>query len=106
LVIPAKGMTIQLNEENYILYREVINHFEKTSIAEHDGEILINGKVTASYTFKNNYYFMLGDNRHNSRDSRYWGFVPEKNIIGKASMIIFSNGDDGFRWKRFFKMIR
>jgi signal peptidase I len=66
---------------------------------------MIRGEEAGSYTFRNNYYFMLGDNRHDSRDSRYWGFVPEKNIIGKAVMILFSNGNDGLRWNRFFRKI-
>jgi signal peptidase I len=106
LVVPARGMTIRLNEENYILFRDVISQFEKTVITNKNGKILLDGAEATSFTFKNNYYFMLGDNRHNSRDSRYWGFIPEKFIIGKASMILFSNGEDGFRWKRFFKVIR
>jgi signal peptidase I len=105
LVIPAKGMTIMLNEENYILYNRVITLFEKVSITTHSGKYFLNGAETTSITFRNNYYFMLGDNRHDSNDSRYWGFVPEQYIIGKAVMILFSNGDDGFRWRRLFKII-
>jgi len=105
VVIPAKGMTVSLNEKNYILYRDVINGFEDTPITAGDGRIMIRGEEAGSYTFRNNYYFMLGDNRHDSRDSRYWGFVPEKNIIGKAVMILFSNGNDGLRWNRFFRKI-
>jgi signal peptidase I len=98
-------MTVSLNEKNYILYRDVINGFEDTPITARDGRIMIHGTEAGSYTFRNNYYFMLGDNRHDSRDSRYWGFVPEKNIIGKAVMILFSNGNDGLRWNRFFRKI-
>lgn len=97
VVIPAKGMTIQLNKESYMLYREIITRFEETTIAFKGSQIMINGQETTSYTFKYNYYFMLGDNRHDSRDSRYWGFVPEQNIIGKAVLILFSNGSKGFR---------
>jgi signal peptidase I len=105
VVIPAKGMTVSLNEENYILYRDVINGFEDTPITAGDGRIMIHGTEASSYTFRNNYYFMLGDNRHDSRDSRYWGFVPENNIIVKAVLILFSNGNDGLKWNRFFRKI-
>jgi signal peptidase I len=106
LVVPAKDMEIKLNEKNYILYCKLIDSFEMTSITTNDGNFFLNGVRSSSFTFKNNYYFMLGDNRHNSNDSRYWGFVPEKNIIGKASMVLFSYSEDGFRWKRLFKVIR
>ena len=75
-----------------------------------NGIFFINGASAASFTFSNNYYFMLGDNRHDSNDSRYWGFVPESNIIGKAVLILFSvdpheNGIKKIRWQRIFKMI-
>jgi signal peptidase I len=106
LVIPKAGMTIKLNEENYILYHKIVNLFENTEITTLDGDYFLNGIKDMTFTFKNNYYFMLGDNRHESLDSRYWGFVPEKDIIGKAIIILFSNGIDGFRWKRLFKIIK
>jgi signal peptidase I len=105
LIVPSSGVRIELNEDSYFLYREVINRFEKTFVSNQNGKILLDGVEATSYTFKNNYFFMLGDHRHNSRDSRYWGFVPEKYIIGKASLILFSSGEDGFRWKRLFKRI-
>jgi signal peptidase I len=106
LIVPSSGMRIELNEDSYFLYREVINRFEKTSVTDLNGKILLDGVKATSYTFKNNYFFMLGDHRHNSRDSRYWGFVPEKYIIGKASLILFSNGENGFRWNRLLKRIK
>jgi signal peptidase I len=106
LIVPSSGMRIELNEDSYFLYREVINRFEKTFVSNLNGKILLDGVEATSYTFKNNYFFMLGDHRHNSRDSRYWGFVPEKYIIGKASLILFSSGEEGFRWNRLFKVIR
>ena len=104
--MPAKGMSIKLNEENYILYNKVITLFEKANITSFNGKYFMNGKEAASFTFRNNYFFMLGDNRHDSNDSRYWGFVPEQYIIGKAVIILFSNGDDGFRWERLIKIIK
>jgi len=105
LVIPAKGMKIQLNETNYLLYKKIIKLYEMTDIIMVEGNYFLNGDRAANYTFKNNYYFMLGDNRHDSNDSRYWGFVPEANIIGKAVIVFFSDGKDGFRWKRIFRKI-
>ena len=110
LVVPAKGMKILLNEKNYILYNKVINVFEKSDITARDGIFFINGVSAASFTFSNNYYFMLGDNRHDSNDSRYWGFVPDANIIGKPVIVLFSFDPDEyglkkFRWSRFLKKI-
>ena len=70
-----------------------------------NGKVFINDKEATSYTFKMNYYWMMGDNRHKSQDSRYWGFVPEDRIVGKAWMIWFS-WDGGPRWKRLFHIVK
>lgn len=105
VMIPSKGMTIQLNRQNYALYHFVINQFEGSEIKENNDRYYINGIIAATYTFIQDYYFMLGDNRHSSSDSRYRGFIPEQNIIGKAVVILFSNGNDGFRWNRLFRKI-
>ena len=102
LYIPKKGKTISLNEKSIKLYIEVIRNEEHT-VDVTDSLIYIDDKVRHKYTFENNYYFMLGDNRSYSVDSRYWGFLPEENIIGKVVMILFSNGYDGFRKQRFLK---
>jgi signal peptidase I len=110
--IPKKGATIQMNEMNYVMYEKVIRDYEKNKTLEwKDGKVLIEGKPVTEYTFKQNYYMMIGDNRHNSSDGRMWGVVPEENIVGKALIIWFSYDKDasnfftGIRWKRLFTII-
>jgi signal peptidase I len=110
--IPAKGKTIQLDEKNLALYNRCIRNYENNTLeVKPDGTILINGKPETSYTFKYDYYFMMGDNRHNSLDSRAWGFVPEDHIVGKPILIWLSLDKDhglfngGIRWKRMFRMV-
>lgn len=105
IYIPAKGETIQLTAENLPLYRRVIQVYEGNSLAVENGKILINGEPADSYTFKMDYYWMMGDNRHNSADSRIWGFVPEDHIVGRPVVITFSRDKDHgkIRWNRIFK---
>ena len=105
LYIPKKGATIQLNAANLPLYYRLITSYEGHQLEQKGNTILIDGKIATTYTFKYNYYWMMGDNRHNSQDSRFWGFVPETHIVGKASLIWFS-WDKGPRWKRIFKSIK
>jgi signal peptidase I len=105
LIIPFKGMTIQLNLWNFLLYEKTINSLEKVTLAESNGVYSVNGNRIYEYTFQHNYYFMMGDNRNGSNDSRHWGFVPEENIVGKAALVLFSNDWEGFKWKRLFKSI-
>jgi len=102
--IPAKGETLQLSLQNLPLYERLIQVYEGNELQVADGIIYINGQATSQYTCRMDYYWMMGDNRHNSADSRYWGFVPEDHIAGKASMVIFSKDKDhgGIRWGRFF----
>lgn len=105
LTIPKRGSTIQLTADNMIRYGRCISVYEGNTVAQNGNQYTINGNPATSYTFKMNYYWMMGDNRHNSLDSRYWGFVPEDHIVGKASMIWFS-WQDGPRWKRIFSKIK
>ena len=105
LMIPGKGSTIELTPDNLVRYQRCIEVYEGNKFENNGGKILINGQETKNYTFKMNYYFMMGDNRHNSLDSRYWGFVPEDHVVGKASLIWFS-WEGGPRWNRLFSGIK
>jgi signal peptidase I len=103
--IPKKGSKLVLTPENYSIYERAIRVYEHNDFYLKDGRFFLNGKETTDYTFKMDYYFMMGDNRHQSQDSRFWGFVPEDRIVGKAWMIWFS-WDGGPRWKRFFRIVK
>ena len=106
--IPKKGVTITIDQSNISLYQRLITIYEGHQLdITKDGKILIDGKQTDQYTFKMDYYWMMGDNRHNSLDSRYWGFVPEDHIVGKAWFIWMSWNKNGsfiskIRWDRLF----
>ncbi len=108
--IPSKGKRITLTLDNLPIYERCIRTYEGNTLEVADGNILINGKVATSYTFKLDYYWMMGDNRHNSLDSRYWGFVPEDHIVGKPIFIWWSSDPDrhgfsGIRWNRIFRLV-
>ena len=110
IYIPRKGATVQVNMENYPLYERLIRTYEGNDLQVKDSTIYINGEVATEYTFKMNYYWMMGDNRHNSEDSRFWGYVPEDHIVGKPLFVWLSIDKDqpGFnsvRWNRFFKWV-
>lgn len=112
IVIPAKGMTITINDSTLAMYGDAITLYDHNKEAKiEEGKLLIDGQAVTEYTFKQNYYFMMGDNRHNSLDSRYWGFVPEDHIVGKAFFIWLSIDRNGsflskIRWSRFFNLIK
>ena len=108
--IPEQGKTVELNSETLPFYKTIIDDYENNDLKVNGTEIRINGKVATSYTFKQNYYWMMGDNRHNSEDSRYWGFVPENHIVGKPIFIWLSIDPNGkginkVRWDRVFTTV-
>ena len=111
LWIPKKGETIELTMENIAIYDRPIRVYEANDLKVENGKILINGKEENKYTFKMDYYWMMGDNRHNSADSRYWGFVPEDHIVGKPLFIWWSVCPDdnpeasNIRWGRLFRWV-
>lgn len=104
--IPAKGETIDLTPENLAVYERVIDVYEHNDLKINGDQILINGSPATQYTFQLDYYWMMGDNRHNSEDSRFWGFVPETHVVGKPLFIWMSLKNsklsDGIRWNRIF----
>ncbi|HYV90483.1 MAG TPA: signal peptidase I [Chitinophagales bacterium] len=108
IVMPKKGVTVTLSPNNLALYHRLITQYERHTLdLSKDGKITIDGKETTQYTFKMDYYWMMGDNRHNSLDSRYWGYVPEDHIVGKAWFIWMSWNSGGsvpskIRWSRLF----
>ena len=112
VTIPKKDVTVELNDSTIVLYTTIIKNYENNDLEIKEGKIYINGKEATSYTFKQDYFFMMGDNRHNSLDSRFWGFVPRDHIVGKASFVWlsvdkFKNlGERKIRWNRMFKKIK
>ena len=109
--IPQKGATVQLTAQNLPFYRRIIAVYEGNSLQVRPDGIYINGEIASSYTLKMDYYWMMGDNRHNSADSRFWGFVPEDHVVGKASFIWLSLDKEKsllkkIRWGRMFSKVR
>lgn len=107
LVVPKEGMTITLHPDSLSLWERIIVNYEHNELSVNGDSVYINGKYAKTYTFKMNYYFVMGDNRHFSMDSRYWGFVPEDHIVGVATTILFSydRNAGSVRWDRLFEGI-
>jgi len=112
ILIPKAGMTVDINEQTLPLYKKIIREYEKNVLSKEGSTIFINGKEASSYTFEQDYYWMMGDNRHRSEDSRYWGYVPEDHVVGKPVLVWFSiDGiNDGIknwsvRWDRLMTTV-
>ncbi|RZJ63765.1 MAG: signal peptidase I [Flavobacterium sp.] len=105
IYIPEEGKTVELNAETLPFYKMIITEYEHNDLKVNGSEIRINGQVATSYTFKQNYYWMMGDNRHNSEDSRFWGFVPEDHIVGKP-VLVWMSIDQNEPWSNISKKIR
>ncbi|HXI01501.1 MAG TPA: signal peptidase I [Sphingobacteriaceae bacterium] len=111
ITIPKKGWNIKLNDSTMALYGRSIEFYEQNKVTQNGKDVFINDKKTNSYIFKQNYYWMMGDNRHNSLDSRSWGFVPEDHVVGKAMITWFSTDSTEtplyrIRWNRILKSIK
>ncbi len=113
IYIPQAGKTVELNSETLPFYKRIISDYEHNTLTVTGNEIRINGQIATNYTFKQDYYWMMGDNRHNSEDSRYWGFVPADHIVGKPVFIwmsldqniTWSKAIDKIRWERLFTTV-
>jgi len=106
IYIPKKGVTVKINIDNLPYYKQTIELYEKNNLVTNNNDIFINGKKVDTYTFQQDYYWLMGDNRHNSLDSRYWGFVPFDHVLGKPVMIWFSWDADAPTFKEKLKSIR
>ena len=112
VTVPKKGATVMINKNNICFYSRIIGVFEGNKLEEKEGKIYVNGKECSAYTFKMNYYWMMGDNRHNSADSRYWGFVPEDHIVGKAVFVWLSLDPNKswfggkIRWNKLLRIVK
>jgi signal peptidase I len=111
ITVPASGETVSITTENLSIYKDIIERYENNKLEVVAGEIYINDKVATTYTFAMDYFWMMGDNRHNSADSRFWGFVPENHIVGKALFVWMSwdtrgKGLNKIRWNRLFSSVK
>lgn len=106
IIIPKRGLTVSLSKQTLPLYRRVIEAYEAKKLLVRGDRIFINEKETKQYTFEQDYYWVISDNRHRAMDSRFWGFLPFDHIIGRTNMVVYNfSADDGPKWERTFKVI-
>ncbi len=105
IVIPQKGLEIPLTRTNYLLYKDILKHNEGILIEYQNNTCKIDGGTVTEYAFRNDYFFVLGDNRYHSEDSRYFGMIPEKLIIGRTKRVLFSKSNDQFQWKHLLRKL-
>ena len=114
IYIPKKGDKIHLTDDNYLIYKDILEKYDEHDkyhrvhnhkLVHQGNQFLLDGKPITDYTVKQDYYFMMGDNRSESEDSRYWGFVPFDHVVGKPVFIFMSSGKDGIRWNRIFTTV-
>jgi signal peptidase I len=106
IIIPKKGMTVHLSIDSLPLWERAIRVYENNTLEVKGGKFFINGTETSTYTFQQDYYWMMGDNRHNSLDSRFWGYVPADHIVGKPVFVWMSKGEEtGFRPERMMSFV-
>ena len=105
IVVPFDGQVVELTAQNWPIYQDLIERYERNEVSVKGNQFVINGEPTNTYTIKQNYYFAMGDNRDSSEDSRFWGFVPEDHIIGKAFIVWMSLDGIVPRFSRFFHII-
>jgi len=106
VVIPFEGQEVTLTDQNFYIYKDLIERYEDNSLEQRDGNFYINGEETNTYTVQQDYYFAMGDNRDNSEDSRFWGFVPKDHIIGKGFIVWYSHDKGVPRFNRVLKLIK
>ena len=112
IMLPHAGMTVDLTPRNLALYRRAIRTYEGHQLEEKSDVVYIDGNEAKTYTFELDYYWMMGDNRHRSADSRMWGFVPQTHVVGRASFVWFSkqneaqHGESKIRWNRMFRSVQ
>ena len=105
VAIPKKGMKVRWKSTTFQLYKKILEEHENVLVTQKGNQFYIDGKLSSGYTFQKDYLFLMGDNRRNSQDSRHYGFVPQEQVVGKVTHVVYSNHDNTFQWDRLFKKV-